>query len=160
MKPVALSLLAAIALTAASAAAEEPEPPKRYPPSSVRAKLIVGGVAVAGLAYGAGFLAASSWPEVPGSSELKIPVVGPWLALAKNDCAPGDSDCGFALYFRAILTVIDGLVQLGGLGIAGEGIFMTTEATGAPPSKPPAFTLRPAPVITASGAGFGVVGAF
>jgi hypothetical protein len=160
MKSIAWPLIAAVALISASASAEDPEPPKRYPPSSVRVKLIGGGVAVAGLAYGAGFLAASSWPEVPGSDELKIPVVGPWMALAKNDCAPDDPDCGFALYFRGILTVLDGLVQLGGLGIVGEGIFMTTESSAAPASKTPALTLRPVPVVTASGAGFGVVGAF
>ena len=44
--------------------------------------------------------------------------------------------CGFALYFRGILTVLDGLVQLGGLGIVGEGIFMTTESSAAPPGYP------------------------
>jgi hypothetical protein len=125
----------------------------------VRVKLIAGGVAVTGLAYGAAFLAASAWPEVPGSSELKIPIVGPWIALAKNECSPDVRDCGFEVYLRGILTVVDGLAQLGGLGIAGEGIFMTTESRAAQPPRP-ALTVRPAPVITATGAGFGVVGTF
>jgi hypothetical protein len=114
----------------------------------VRPKLIAGGLVVTGLAYGAGFLAAQSWPEVPGSSELKIPVVGPWIALAKNDCAPDDPDCGFILYLRGFLTIVDGLLQAGGLAIAGEGIFMTTEAGQAPPAKPVAITVRPAPMGT------------
>lgn len=160
MKRVAFALLAAVSLTAASAAAQEAEQPKRYPPSSVRPKLIAGGLVVTGLAYGAGFLAAQSWPEVPGSSELKIPVVGPWIALAKNDCAPDDPDCGFILYLRGFLTIVDGLLQAGGLAIAGEGIFMTTEAGQAPPAKPVAITVRPAPIVAGNGAGFGIVGTF
>jgi hypothetical protein len=159
-KCAVVALIAAAALTAGAAGAEETVPPKRYPPSSVRAKLVAGGLAVTGLAYGAGFLAASSWPEVPGSSELKIPIVGPWIALAKNDCAPDDPDCGFILYFRGFLTILDGLLQAGGVGIAGEGIFMTTEASAAPTRRPAALTLRPAPIVTGSGGGLGVVGTF
>jgi hypothetical protein len=160
MKSVAFALLAAAPLLAASAAAQEPDQPARYPPSSVRPKLIAGGIAVAGLAYGAGFLAASSWPEVPGSSELKIPVVGPWIALAKNDCAKDDPDCGFILYMRGFLTIIDGLMQAGGVGIAGEGVFMTTEASAAQEAKPSAITVRPAPIVSGTGVGLGVVGTF
>ncbi|MCC6552805.1 MAG: hypothetical protein IT372_07255 [Polyangiaceae bacterium] len=161
MKIIAIALLAAASLSAATAAAEEPAPPPpRYPPSSVRPRLIAGGLVVTGLAYGAGFLAASSWPEVPGSSELKIPVVGPWMALAKNDCAPDDPDCGFILYMRGFLTIIDGLMQLGGLGIAGEGVFMTTEASSTPEARPAAIRVRPTPIVAASGAGLGVVGTF
>ena len=156
---VALAFAAVISLAAASAGAQEAEPVKRYPPSSVRPKLVAGGLAVTGLAYGAGFLAATSWPEVPGSEQLKIPVVGPWLALAKNDCAPDDPDCGFILYFRGFLTIVDGLMQLGGLGIAGEGLFMTTEAS---PRRqgPPTLSIRPVPMVAASSAGVGVVGTF
>jgi hypothetical protein len=160
MKSVAFALLVAVPLLAASAAAEDPEPPTRYPPSLVRPKLIAGGLAITGLAYGAGFLAASSWPEVPGSSELKIPVVGPWIALTKNDCAKDDSDCGFILYMRGFLTIIDGLMQAGGVGIAGEGVFMTTEASAAPEARASAITVRPAPIVEGTGVGLGVVGTF
>ncbi|WP_437503389.1 hypothetical protein [Sorangium sp. So ce1099] len=160
MKSAALALAAALVLTAANASAEEPPAPARHPPSSVRAKLIFGGVGVTAVAYGAAFLAASSWPEVPGSSELKIPIAGPWLALAKNGCAADDPDCGAKLYLRGALTVIDGLAQLAGLGLVGEGIFMTTEAPSTRPPSAPALTVRAAPVITATGMGLGVVGTF
>ncbi|WP_437673291.1 hypothetical protein [Sorangium sp. So ce131] len=159
MKSAALAVAAALALTAASAGAEEPSPP-RYPPSSARVKVIVGGAAVTALAYGAAFVAASSWPEVPGAGELKIPIAGPWMALAKNGCAADDPDCGYRLYVRGALTVIDGLAQIAGLALIGEGIFMTTEARSAQPPKPTAVTVRPAPVVTASGVAFGVVGTF
>lgn len=160
MKSAALAVAAALALTAASADAEEPAAPPRYPPSSARAKVIVGGVTVTALAYGAAFLAASSWPDVPGSSELKIPIAGPWMALAKNDCAADDPDCGAKLYLRGALTVVGGLAQLAGLGLVAEGILMTTEARSAQPVKPAALTVLPAPVITATGVGLGVVGTF
>jgi hypothetical protein len=165
MKRIALLAVAAAVLTStASVRAEETaetDAIKRYPPSSVRPKLIAGGLTLTGLAWGAAFLSASTWPEVPGSDELKIPVVGPWMALAKNGCAPDDPDCGFTLYLRAILTIADGLVQLGGLGIAGEGIFMTTEAAPAPERKTGAkVTIRPVPLVSGSTTGFGVVGTF
>lgn len=165
MKRVALLAIVATILTStASARAEETtevDEPKRYPPSSVRPKLIIGGLALTGLAYGAAVLSASTWPEVPGSSELKIPIVGPWMALAKNDCAPDDPDCGFTLYLRAILTVADGLIQLGGLGIAAEGVFMTTEAAPAPERKASArVTVRAVPLVSGSTTGIGVVGTF
>ncbi|WP_437794821.1 hypothetical protein [Sorangium sp. So ce693] len=160
MKCASLAVVAALVLATASAGAEEPTAPPRYPPSSARVKVIAGGVAVTALAYGAAFLAASSWPEVPGASELKIPIAGPWLALAKNGCAADDPDCGATLYVRGALTAIGGLAQLAGLGLVGEGIFMTTEARSAQPSNPAALTVRPAPVITATGMGLGVVGTF
>ncbi|WP_433929584.1 hypothetical protein AB3662_38080 [Sorangium cellulosum] len=160
MKSPAFALTAALALTAASAGAEEQAAPPRYPPSSVRPKLIVGGVAVTALAYGAGFLAATSWPDVPGSSELKIPIAGPWMALAKNGCAADDPDCGAKLYVRGALTVVGGLAQLAGLALVGEGIFMTTEGRPAQPPSTSALTVLPAPVITATGMGMGVVGTF
>ncbi|WP_437956393.1 hypothetical protein WME76_33890 [Sorangium sp. So ce119] len=160
MKSPAFALAAALALTAASAGAEEQTAPPRYPPSSVRPKLIVGGVAVTALAYGAGFLAATSWPDVPGSSELKIPIAGPWMALAKNGCAADDPDCGAKLYVRGALTVVGGLAQLAGLALVGEGIFMTTEGRPAQPPSTSALTVLAAPVITATGMGIGVVGTF
>src|SRR4051812_20939601 len=62
-------------------------PEVRYPPSSVRPKLVIGGLAISGLAYGAAIGTASNWPEVPGAAGLKIPFVGPWLALGQSGCA-------------------------------------------------------------------------
>jgi hypothetical protein len=134
---------------------------RRYPPSSVRLKLIAGGVGLTGLAYGASYLCAANWNDVPGSDQLKIPVIGPWMALAKNDCAPDDPDCGFILYFRGILEVLDGVIQAGGLGVAGEGIFMTTESTSKKPEpRDAAIVVRPVPVVTGHTTGAAIVGTF
>ena len=159
---------AVLGLTAAAPVwaqqADEPEDvlPKRYPPTSVRWKLISGGLALTGLAYGTAYLCASTWPDAPGADSLKIPVAGPWIALADSGCAADDPDCGFLKYFRGFLTIIDGFVQAGGLGIAGEGIFMTTEREQPKPrrSEGAKVKMRPMPIVTSKTTGLGVVGQF
>ena len=133
----------------------------RYPPSSVRPKLVAGGLVVTGLAYGGALLTASLTSDLPGSSELQIPIAGPWMSLGKIACPTDDPDCGFTLYLRGALTVIDGLMQLGGLGIAGEGLFMKTQpASATTTEKSQALWIRPAPIVTSTTTGFGVVGTF
>src|SRR6187402_796131 len=121
--------LAALAFTATGVAhADEPEaavaPDAANPPSSVRLKLALGGVAVAGGAYAMSYAMASNFPEVPGTTELKIPVVGPWLALGKSGCATDDPDCGAKVVLRGFFLVIDGLAQIGGVGLIAEAVFM------------------------------------
>jgi hypothetical protein len=136
--------------------------PRRYPPTSVRWKLIAGGVALSGLGYGTAFLCATTWPDAPGADKLKIPIAGPWIALGDSGCAEGDPDCGFTAYLRGFLTVLDGFIQVGGLGIAGEGLFMTTEREAPRPRAPAeaAVVVRPMPIVTRRTTGVGVVGTF
>lgn len=144
------------------------EAPLRFPPSSVRLKLALGGVAVTGIAYAAAYGVTANWPEVPGSEFLKVPVVGPWIALGKSGCASDDSGCsGAKVALRGILYVIDGFAQLGGLGLIGEAIFMKTEAEVAPKKglaraafSGPAITVRPVPMIGPTVTGLGFVGTF
>ncbi|NUQ78986.1 MAG: hypothetical protein HUU21_36145 [Polyangiaceae bacterium] len=145
-----------------AALAEEPDAvgPRRYPPSSVRPKIIIAGVAVTGLAYGGALLGAALAPDLPGMVDMRIPVVGPWISLAQMDCPADEEDCSAELVLRGVLTVADGLMQLGGLAIIGEGIFMTTEATAPAEPKPQAFTIRAAPVVTGSMTGIGILGTF
>jgi hypothetical protein len=159
--------LAALALTAAGTArADEPvealeTAPARetpYPPSSVRLKLGLGGIAVAGGAYAVSYAMASNFPEVPGMTGLKIPIVGPWIALGQSGCAADDPDCGAKVVLRGFLLVIDGLAQIGGLGLIAEGVLMKTDA--AAPTKASAFTIRPTPLVTGSVTGLGFVGSF
>jgi hypothetical protein len=135
---------------------EEPEL-MRYPPSSVRLPLVVGGTLVTGAAYAIAALSGSNWDDVPGADALMVPVAGPWIALFQNDCAPNDPDCGAILVLRGILTAVDGLAQLGGLILVAEGLFMTTEAAG-PDSA--SVNLTVTPIITPHQAGVGVVGSF
>jgi len=165
MKALAVFVAAAALLAPFAAHAEESTP--RYPPSSVRLKLVAGGLVVAGGAYGAALLSSTVWPEVPGSDVLKIPVAGPWLALGKSGCATDEPDCGTGtLVVRGILLVLDGVAQIGGLGLVGEGIFMKTES-GAPAKQRPALgfrqgelTIQPTPIVSARFTGLGFVGTF
>jgi hypothetical protein len=130
----------------------------RYPPSSVRLPLIIGGSVVTLAAYGLTVASALTWDDVPGADAMLVPVVGPWIALAQNDCAPDDPDCGAILWVRGILLVIDGIAQAGGLGLIGEGIFMTTEADAPDEETKTSWTV--APIVTPTMQGFGVTGTF
>ena len=134
----------------------------RYPPSSVRVPLIIGGAFVTLASYGITVASALTWDDVPGADSLLIPVVGPWVALAQNDCAPEDNgDCTAIKVVRYILYIVDGIAQAGGLGLIGEGIFMTTEADAPPGEKKKAgWSIAPTPIITPRQTGVGFVGTF
>jgi len=135
--------------------------PLRYPPSSVRVPLIVGGLAAIAVPYGVGVITSQAWPEAPGSDALYAPVVGPWIALGQSGCAADDPDCGAILYFRGIMHVISGLMQAGGLAIIGEGVFMTTEAeSAAEPKKGATSNWTVAPYTTPRGGGLTAFGTF
>jgi len=136
---------------------QAPSAVRRYPPSSVRTGLIGGGLGLWGLAYGIGLGCGLGWNDVPGADELAIPVAGPWIALGMTGCAPDDPDCEAILVMRGVLYALDGLVQLGGLGLAAEGVFMTTEAE-APADA--SATVTVAPWVTERATGLGLVGAF
>jgi len=161
--------LGALALTATSSAraddaaettlATTPAKESPNPPSSVRLKLALGGVAVAGGAYAMSYAMASNFPEVPGMTQLKIPVVGPWLALGQSGCATDDPGCGAKVVLRGFFLVIDGLAQIGGLGLIAESVLMKTNAS-APKKPAAAFTIRPTPLVTGSVTGLGFVGTF
>ncbi len=159
--------LAALALTAmgtaradepAEAVAAEPARDTPLPPSSVRLKLGLGGIAVAGGAYAMSFAMASNFPEVPGMTGLKIPIVGPWIALGQSGCATDDPDCGAKVVLRGFFLVLDGLAQIGGLGLIAEGVLVKTDPSA--PAKAAAFTIRPTPLVTGSVTGLGFVGFF
>ena len=90
---------------------------------------------------------------------MLIPVAGPWVALAQSGCAENDTDgCTVPLIFRTILLVLDGLVQAGGVGLVGEGLFMTTEAAG--PDAPDAAEWHVVPDVGPTHTGIGVIGTF
>jgi len=82
------------------------------------------------------------------------------MSLGKMACPTSEPDCGFTLYLRGVLTVIDGLMQLGGLGIAGEGLFMKTEPSAPAASPQQGLRIRPAPIVTGTTTGLGLVGTF
>jgi hypothetical protein len=137
--------------TAAPSGAE----PVRYPPTSVRLPLILGGLGFSAAIYGATAGSAVAWPDAPGASKLTIPVAGPWLALAENRCPSDGSSCDAMVYVRGILEVLSGLAQAGGLALAVEGFVATTEA-----SAPATSTVRVTPTVTPTMAGLTLGGTF
>ena len=151
----------------------------RYPPSSARPKILIGGAAILGLAYAGAFGLASSWP---GGIGPKIPFAGPWIALGKISCAldpancvpqltqaqidngiscrNDDTACHGKVYALGVAFALDGILQLAGLGLIAEGIAMKTESSTSPKKPSLAASLRPVPTINGHSMGLGIVGSF
>jgi len=155
------------------AAADEPTPtvyydPNAYPPPGTRWGLAAAGAGAFAVWYGAAFGFSYAWPDAPGASDLRTPVVGPWLALADTGCADDDPDCStFIVVLRAILTTIDGVGQAGGLAAIGEALFLPTVEPGPEPAprrlrleRRPSSKLRVTPIATRGALGLGLSGAF
>ncbi len=140
-----------------SAGAEEPAAPPQYPPvlgtrEGHRRQVAV--VTLLQRSIPCRILVAGD----PGASELKIPIAGPWLALAKNGCAADDRTAARRCTFARRSPPSVGSRSSPAWGSSAR-IFMTTEARSAQPN-PAALTVQPAPVIAATGMGLGVVGTF
>jgi hypothetical protein len=119
--------------------------------------------------------ASYAFPDVPGMKDMRIPVVGPWIAVGHSSCGT-DPDCSNVLVVvRTILMALDGAAQAGSLAVMFEGLFMPTqEAPALPPSETPRAPppAKPAPggseknlffvpgPMTAGSIGIGVVGRF
>jgi hypothetical protein len=159
---------AMVLLAAGSAAAEEPTidqieyHPAELPPDGARTRLILTGVGLTVGWYGAGVGVSYLWPDAPNSSDLRLPVVGPWLALGDVGCGPEESGCSTGIVVaRTALAIVSGVGQAGGLFAIVEGLFMDTASSGPPPAKAevgPSFSA--APVVTANGAGVEFFGRF
>lgn len=143
------------------------------PPPAARTNLIVAGAATTlvsyGLALGASF--ALSEDDLRGAKDLRVPIAGPWMELGKTGCPKNTpSSCTVQLVVGAILTIFDGVTQIGGLGMVGEGLFLNTSSAGPTPRKAGSSTLRrdaTGPTVRAvpfnfekGGFGLGVVGTF
>jgi hypothetical protein len=65
------------------------------------------------------------FPEAPGAQELRYPIAGPWIALTNVGCR---EDCGtLEVVLRAVLTVVDGVGQAGGVLVMVEGLLLPSE---------------------------------
>jgi hypothetical protein len=172
---VVFGLLLFLLSFAGAAHAEEPPPsnhdlsgpapaPADLPPPGARTNLIVAGAATTvvsyGLALGASFMVEEA--DFRGAKDLRIPLAGPWMALAKTDCPESNPGCSkAALVVSAILTLFDGVAQAGGLALIGEGLFLKTSSARPAPQKAEGPTVRALPVsFEKGGVGLGVVGSF
>ena len=160
----------------AAADATEVAPPREsYPPPETRWKLSLVGLASTAGWYGAATGMSYLYPDAPGATDLRVPLIGPWQAIAHNGCAEGDPDCSRVwVVMRTIFTAMDGIGQAGGLALFAEGLLLPTQARGPerartpaapPPSSPPPteknlfWTPLPS-AVGATGLGVSVVGAF
>jgi len=131
-------------LWVSSVARAQPEPPPQHiptdvhPPSPVRWKLVMGGLATTAGFYAVAQPFSYAWPDSPGSRDLRIPVAGPWISVTNIRCQDTDPDCsGILLWMRGIFTVLDGLGQAGGLLISLEGALLETAEPSVDPSPKP-----------------------
>ncbi len=161
-----------IALAAESARAQAPAdvsaPPRadteavltaEYPPPGARGTVAVTGVALVAAWYGAALGASFLYPDAPGATDLRIPVVGPWIALGDTGCPSDEPNCSTAsVVLRAILTAADGIGQLGGLAVLGEALFLPTAPAGG--ERAARTAVRPVLVTKRDGVGLGLVGSF
>lgn len=166
LTPVVAAVALALTLLGSAAHAETPPPAAAtpavdieepdYPPPSTRWKVVAAGLGTTAAFYGAAAGASYLFPDSLGIEQLRTPVIGPWLAIAKGGCAAGD-DCSTVLAIvRVLLTAFDGAAQAGGLAIALEGAFMPTQQWAAPgraPTPVPSAPKAPAPSTPSPGPG-------
>jgi hypothetical protein len=100
--------------------------------------VILVGLALTAGWYGAAVGTSYLWPDAPNSSDLRLPVVGPWMALGDTGCGSRESSCTTLMVIgRTALAVVSGVGQAGGLLAIVEGVFMNT-GSGAPAAPAPA----------------------
>jgi len=140
---------------ARSARAEEPTidevryHPTELPPDGARARVLITGAALTVGWYGVGVGTSYLWPDAKNSRDLRVPVVGPWMALGSIGCGANESNCRDAIVvLRTTLAVLSGVGQAGGLLAFVEGLFMSTgnapsEAPSAPGGAAPPRSERP-----------------
>jgi hypothetical protein len=157
---------ASISDAADPSAVPEPTPapaPVRYdlPAPETRWELVGTGLAITGVSYGLALGASYAFPDARMANELRIPLAGPWMAIADTGCRDDEPDCSTVLLvFTAVLAGMDGVLQAGGLGVALESLFLPTAAP-KPPASSVAPTLRPVPYVAGRDAlGLGVAGTF
>jgi hypothetical protein len=123
---------------------------------------VVAGGAVTLTSYGLAVGSSYLFPDMRGAKDLRIPVAGPWMALAQTGCPKNDPDCSVVpLVFGAIFQIVSGVTQAGGLAIIGEGLFLNTSSSRPAPRKATGLDVRAVPVdFGGRGAGLGFVGTF
>ena len=159
------------------AAADEPTleaveyHPAELPPDGARTRAIVVGVALTAGWYGASVGTSYLWPDAPNATDLRLPVVGPWMALGDVGCGSKETSCSTGTVIaRTVLAVVSGVGQAGGLFAVVEGLLMDTgsatpasskgEVRPGSASSGPAASWSAAPVMLQDGAGIELLGRF
>jgi hypothetical protein len=135
-----------------NARADEPLPPEAdtnpqtRPQPSAQVNLVLVGAAVTAGWYGIAVGTSYLWTDSDGASALRIPVAGPYMALAKTGCGEHETYCDtVAVVFRTIITALSAVGQTGGVLAMGEGLFLPTapRARRGSQAAPPPRLVRP-----------------
>jgi hypothetical protein len=144
-----------VAVDTAPRSAERPVTPE---PGTSGLLAVTGGALLVGW-YGLGVGASFVFKDEPWAKSMRIPVAGPFIALKDMGCQKDDPDCTTPIVVvRSVLAVIDGVGQVGGVGILLESLLLPS---GAPPPPPPKrASFRAAPIVTGRTLGLAVTGEF
>jgi hypothetical protein len=142
--------------------------PGAYPPPAARWGLLAVGAGTTLAWYGGSVGASYLWPDAPGARDLRVPVVGPWLALGDTGCADDNPGCSkLGVILRAVITALDGVAQAGGIAVMGEALFLPTANPRPERARTPrrynagSVVWKPAPIFTGKDQlGLGIVGQF
>jgi hypothetical protein len=130
--------------------------PADVPSAAAPTNLALTGAVVTGVWYGGALGASFIWSNAPWSTEMKIPIAGPWLSLNQLECG-NEPECTTLLeVVRIVLVSIDGVGQAAGLAFIAESLFMPSAADKRPAKK--SAKLRPFPIVTSNVLGVGVAG--
>lgn len=130
------SALLATTLSPDHARADEPEPvavyhPDRVPPPSAKLALGLTGGGLFGLAYGAALASSFAWEGDAGASDLRIPLVGPWMKVGRTELCEEEVDgCSNALQvFGAVGAGFGGVFQAAALVLVIDAILLPSAPT-------------------------------
>jgi hypothetical protein len=139
-------VVAAVTGIAPAARAQEPDddpakepaaPEQDLPPPSTRLNLALTGGIITGAWYGAALGSSFALKDHPWSDELRIPLAGPFLALSQMECRIDESNCTRVIMIvRTVLAALDGIGQVGGVGVLLESLFVPTASSDAAWDKP------------------------
>ena len=140
---------------------KEPALEPEYPSPAAPVNLAITGAVITAAWYGAALGSSYLIGDQPYADELRIPVAGPFLAFPQMvECKPEETNCTtLIVVVRSVLTMLDGIGQVGGVGVLLESLFVPTATERSRPKKRASF--RAAPVVGGSGVvGVSVAGEF
>jgi hypothetical protein len=170
-----VGLCAALLSVSAPARADEPTQaeleyrPDRYPPPGTGTSFVLAGSGIALGGYAVAFGSSYLWSEAPIAGDLRLPVVGPFLAVAGAGCGSSEVGCStITVAVRTVFAIFSGIGQVGGLALVAEGLLLpTSDASSSADSAramrrdvvaTPRFVFSP--VATDSGFGLNLLGQF